>query len=291
MEKKIVDILIVRCLVQCGGEILLLRRSQTDKWRPGTWELPGGHVDIDESLEGAAMRELKEEAGIVVESVTFVESSQYIHQDGTRRLGSLFVVDISTKPTVTLSPEHDEWAWVDESNINNYEVDPFHMKVLERFGIKEEKLEQTSLIDDKITSKTTHAIVYTDGGSRGNPGPSASGYIIFNEKRQLLLEGGEYLGITTNNQAEYQAVLRALEECKKLGIRSVDYFIDSLLVVNQMKGIFQVKNRDLWPIHDRIKTLIKDFDSVQFTHVPREKNKLADAKVNEVLDNQAKRED
>jgi len=131
--------------------------------------------------------------------------------------------------------------------------------------------------------------LYADGGSRGNPGHSASGYVLLDENDEVILKSGVYLGITTNNQAEYQALKYALEEANKLGAREVDVYMDSLLVINQMKGIFKVKNRDLWPIHEAIKDLVTHFKKVSFTHVPRELNKLADAEVNETLDNEAGR--
>ena len=126
--------------------------------------------------------------------------------------------------------------------------------------------------------------IYADGGSRGNPGPSASGYVILNDEGSVLVDKGVYLGVTTNNQAEYQALKFALEEALRMHASAVDVYMDSMLVVNQMKGIFKVKNRDLWPIHDAIKVLIGSFRHVSFTHVPRELNKLADAAVNRTLD-------
>lgn len=130
--------------------------------------------------------------------------------------------------------------------------------------------------------------LYSDGGSRGNPGPSASGYVLMDENDTVIFKSGVYLGITTNNQAEYQSLKFGLEEAKKLGAREVESYMDSLLVINQMKGIFKVKNRDLWPIYESIKELVKSFKKVTFTHVPRELNKLADAEVNETLDAEAK---
>jgi ribonuclease HI len=133
----------------------------------------------------------------------------------------------------------------------------------------------------------TEVKLFGDGGSRGNPGPSASGFVIMDMHDQILHEQGVYLGITTNNQAEYQALRLGLEQAKKMGVREVHAHMDSLLVINQMKGIFKVKNRDLWPIHEAIKLLVKDFAKVSFTHVPRELNKLADAEVNKCLDAQA----
>ena len=128
------------------------------------------------------------------------------------------------------------------------------------------------------------AKLYADGGSRGNPGPSASGFVIMDENDEIVLKSGVYLGITTNNQAEYNALKFGLEQAQKMGISEVDVYMDSLLVINQMKGIFKVKNRDLWPIHESIKSMAKNFKSVSYTHVPRELNKLADAEVNTTLD-------
>lgn len=131
-------------------------------------------------------------------------------------------------------------------------------------------------------------ILYADGGSRGNPGPSACGYVLIGEGDQVLVDKGVYLGITTNNQAEYQGLKSGLQEARSMGAREVTVRLDSLLVINQMKGIFKVKNRDLWPIHDAIKQLVGQFDKVTFTHVPREMNKLADAAVNRALDEAAR---
>lgn len=126
--------------------------------------------------------------------------------------------------------------------------------------------------------------IFSDGGSRGNPGPSASGFVVMDMEDNVLVERGVYLGVTTNNVAEYTALKLALEECRKMGSKEVHAYLDSLLVVNQMKGIFKIKNRDLWPIHDAIKKLAAGFDKVDFSHVPRELNKLADAEVNKALD-------
>jgi ribonuclease HI/pterin-4a-carbinolamine dehydratase len=126
--------------------------------------------------------------------------------------------------------------------------------------------------------------IFADGGSRGNPGPSASGFVILDEEDNVLVDEGVYLGVTTNNQAEYTALKLALDKCRRMGVKEVKVYMDSLLVVNQMIGIFKVKNRDLWPIHDAIKQLVTGFRKVEFSHVPREFNKLADAAVNRALD-------
>ncbi len=140
-----------------------------------------------------------------------------------------------------------------------------------------------------VPHEGVHKIIklYTDGGSRGNPGPSASGYVLMTMDGEVIKKSGVYLGITTNNQAEYNSLKFGLEEAQKLGAREVYVYMDSLLVINQMKGKFKVKNRDLWPIYESVKELAKNFKRVEYTHVPRELNKLADAEVNETLDTEA----
>lgn len=142
--------------------------------------------------------------------------------------------------------------------------------------------------DVSNTTQKTEVKLFTDGGSRGNPGPSATGIVLMDMDDNVVTSAGKYLGITTNNQAEYQAVLQGLEIAKNYGARTIHVYMDSLLVVNQMVGIFKIKNRELWPIHQAIKDLIATFEKVNFVHVPREMNRLADAEVNKMLDSHAK---
>lgn len=136
----------------------------------------------------------------------------------------------------------------------------------------------------KLSAHPDRVKLFSDGGSRGNPGPSAGAYVILDKEDNVLEEQGFYLGVTSNNQAEYAALKAGLEASLKLGVHKVQVYMDSLLVVNQMKGIFKVKNRDLWPIHDAIKELAAKFEEIEFEHVPREFNKLADRAVNKALD-------
>lgn len=156
---------------------------------------------------------------------------------------------------------------------------------------------QTDLFENKESQKKAHlytvltdtipseVIANCDGASRGNPGLSSSGFVLINpHTQQVIVEGGEYLGITTNNQAEYRAVLLALQAAYELEIREVFFKLDSLLVVNQMNGLWKIKNKDLWPIHKLISDYRKLFKKIEFIHVRREFNKLADAMANKILD-------
>lgn len=149
--------------------------------------------------------------------------------------------------------------------------------------------EQKEESEEKNTTKITEIKLYGDGGSRGNPGPSASGYVLFDMEGNELVKNGVYLGITTNNQAEYLSLKLGLEHALKYGARIVHVHMDSLLVINQMLGKFKVKNRDLWPIHAAVKEMLPKFKKVTFVHVPRALNKEADAAVNEALDLELKK--
>ena len=125
--------------------------------------------------------------------------------------------------------------------------------------------------------------VFTDGGARGNPGPAAIGVVITTADGQIIDSYGRYLGETTNNQAEYQAVAAALESIKQYNPRKVTFHIDSELVVKQLNGQYKVKNAELKPWHTKIKQLAATY-SVEFVHVYREANKLADEQVNLAID-------
>ena len=125
--------------------------------------------------------------------------------------------------------------------------------------------------------------LYTDGGARGNPGPAASAFVIYNNKKIIAREG-KYLGVATNNQSEYNAVLLGLEKAQELKITELDCFLDSELVVKQLKLEYKVKNKDLAAIFLKAWNLSKKFKRIKFHHIPREKNKEADKVVNEILD-------
>lgn len=127
-------------------------------------------------------------------------------------------------------------------------------------------------------------IIHTDGGSRGNPGPAGIGAVLADEKGKAVKEISEYIGQATNNQAEYLAVVRALEEAKKLGAEELDFFLDSELVVKQLNREYKVKDKGLAPLFIKAYNACFGFKKVVFKHVFREKNTEADKLVNEALD-------
>jgi ribonuclease HI len=126
-------------------------------------------------------------------------------------------------------------------------------------------------------------VVFCDGGSRGNPGPSALGVVIKTTKGEIIEEIGEFLGEQTNNYAEYMAVVKAMEYLKQKNIRKADFFLDSQLVVRQLNGQYKIKSDNIKHLNQKVNELMSGLD-VSFEHVYRQDNKEADAIVNQVLD-------
>lgn len=127
---------------------------------------------------------------------------------------------------------------------------------------------------------------YTDGGARGNPGPAGAGAVVY-EGEKKIAEVKKYLGERTNNWAEYEAVVLALQEAKKRGFtgREIEMRMDSELIARQLSNIYQVKEETLWPQYMKVHNLlVAHFKHAVFVHVPREKNKEADRLVNEAID-------
>lgn len=127
-------------------------------------------------------------------------------------------------------------------------------------------------------------IIHTDGGARGNPGPAGIGVYIIDTDGRVVLEHSRYIGETTNNQAEYLAVIDALEHAKQLGGDELDFFLDSELVVRQLNRQYKVKDAGLAPLFMRVWNLSIGFRRITFTHFRREHNKQADRLVNEAID-------
>jgi probable phosphoglycerate mutase len=131
-------------------------------------------------------------------------------------------------------------------------------------------------------------VVWTDGGARGNPGPAGYGVVVTTPGGEILAELAEGIGWATNNVAEYRGVIAGLQRAKALGARRVQVRADSLLVVNQQKGLWKVKNAGLRPLWAEAGRLAGGFERVTWQHVPRERNRRADALANQAMDAQGR---
>ncbi len=127
-------------------------------------------------------------------------------------------------------------------------------------------------------------VAYVDGGSRGNPGVAGAGAYITDTEGVVVGEFKRHIGNATNNVAEYEALLLALNEARDMGCKELEVFADSELVVRQIRGEYKVKNEGLKPLYLKAVSLIKFFKTFSITHVVREKNKEADRLANEAMD-------
>jgi len=279
----------VRAIIYREGKILLLRRATGRETILGKYELPGGKIEYGEQPEDTLRRCLHDEVGVHLQTAQLFDAITYIDHDDRDIQYIVIVYNVALQKEhsdIHLSKNYNRYQWILESEIQREEVTDLSqlvLGILQQDKIIDETTQKSDNLDVKNTLKDS-VVVYSDGGSRGNPGPSAAGYVIVDDRQEVVAQGGEYLGITTNNQAEYQGVRIGLERALQMGYRRVDFRIDSMLVVNQMNGVYKIKNRELWPIHERIRELMSEFDGVTFSHVNREFNQLADGMVNRTLD-------
>lgn len=127
-------------------------------------------------------------------------------------------------------------------------------------------------------------VLHTDGGSRGNPGKAAAGWVIYSPNKQIISKGSKFLGIKTNNFAEYTAIIEGIKECLEKKISYLIVRMDSELAVKQINGLYKIKNAQIKLFTDEIFILRKNFKKIVFTHVYRENNTEADKMVNICLD-------
>ncbi|MBI2979667.1 MAG: ribonuclease HI family protein [Chloroflexi bacterium] len=131
--------------------------------------------------------------------------------------------------------------------------------------------------------KVKRAVIFTDGASRGNPGPAAIGVVMTDEQGKLIAAVSQAIGTSTNNQAEYRAIIAALEKAIGLGVSQVEAYSDSELLVKQINGQYRVKNASLKSLYQQVKRLQNQFGVFTIAHIPREQNREADSLANNVL--------
>lgn len=254
------------------------------------------HIEIENIFNGTqtATLRIEDEKDLTVDDVVCVidkvkeenpaswkkVGEAIINRVTTQRLGDLDINEGNFERFGSTAEMYEQMALFYGDVIN----DSVHVKVVE-FNFKPYNKEEQFEIDDaKNTTNIREIKLYGDGGSRGNPGPSASGFVLMDMQNNIIEINGEFLNITTNNQAEYHSLRLGLERARQLGAEIVHVFMDSMLVVNQMNGIFRVKNAELKGVHNNIIDLAKSFKQIDYTHVPRELNKIADGEVNRILD-------
>lgn len=289
MGKSMNQRIAVRGIIKREGKTLLIRRATGRESILGLYEIPGGRLAYGEQPEDTLRRYLHEDIGLHIDRALLFDVVTYIDHDDRNIQYAVITYNVTIADghhEPRLGTNYDQYIWQSLDNVQHNsltDLTQLLLGIVHQDEIMDKKSTQLEEIVENIATDI-EAIIYADGGSRGNPGPSASGFVIMNNQQQVIAQGGEYLGITTNNQAEYQGVRQGLEKALELGLKRIDFRLDSMLVVNQMNGIYTIKNRDLWPINERIRDLVRKFERVTFSHVPRELNQLADGEVNRALD-------
>ncbi len=246
------------------------------------WEIPTGKIRFGEQPEEAMDRMLEEYLGIEVTAKTELKDVvTFSAPQGSSQLSNLYIIyNVTLDPETKIVPQerYTAYKYIKMSEISGYHLDEASMMALE--------IEHDEHDRNNYKTVANSATVYTDGCSRGNPGPAGIGYYIVGPNGEVLACGGEFIGFATSRVAEYYALRAGCEKALELGLKSVRFVSDSLMMVNQMNGVYKVKNRDLLPIHQDVEELIKNFEACAFIHVAREQNAKADEQANLAVDRQ-----
>ncbi|MBO7664394.1 reverse transcriptase-like protein [Candidatus Saccharibacteria bacterium] len=272
-------------IVRNANGVLVLKKYRGRSEAPVFWELPTGKIAFGEQPEEAMVRVMSEYVGLTVTSVKIKDAITFLAPEGASQLSNLYIVYEVMVGGETVKPEprdrYSAYKFLKDYVGSGIKLDAATLSVLE---IEDDRAVAGVRSKGDIRGAVNSATIYVDGSSRGNPGAAGIGYYIVGEDGQLIKRGGEFIGFATSRVAEYYALKEGIEQAINLGFKSVRFVSDSLMVVNQMNGIFKVKNKDISVIYEEIKGLLKQFDVVVFTHVPRLQNAAADKEANLAID-------
>ena len=260
--------------------VLVLKRNRGRSQAPVFWELPTGKIKFGEQPEEAMARSLAEYTGLSATSVRLKDVITFLAQEGSSQLSNLYIIyelGIKDKPKPAPRERYTAYKFIKDFTKANVHLNETSVSVLE--------IEESKVTSDRISPRSTaNAItINVDGASRGNPGPSGIGYCIY-DNGQIIERGGEFIGFATSRLAEYLAMRRGIERAIELGYQTAKFVSDSLMVVNQLNGVFHVKNRDIASVYQDIQQKLENFDAVSFKHVPRSENSIADFEANSAID-------
>lgn len=258
--------------------VLLLKRVRGRLDDSPIWELPTGKIAFGEQPEEAMVRTVFDYLGVKTKSLKLIDAVTFVAIEGSSQMGNLYIVyEVQLEKGAKLEPRDRYSAY---RYLKNGDGGPRMNEATLAVLAIEGHNGQTG----EMRAAANGATVYVDGSSRGNPGPAGVGYYIVGEDGSILKRGGEFIGFATSRVAEYYALKTGCEKALELGLKSVRFVSDNLMLVNQMNGIYKVKNADLLPIYDEIQKLLEKFEACAFVHVNRELNTEADAEANVAID-------
>ena len=260
--------------------VLILKRNRGRSDAPVFWELPTGKIKFGEQPEEAMARSLSEYTGYRASSIKLRDVITFLNLEGSSRLSNLYIVyDVEVVGNAQPVPRdrYTSYKFIKDFTTANVRLNEASLSV---FEIMENKVDNTRISARETANSVS---IYVDGASRGNPGPAGVGYYVIGVDGKVIERGGKFIGFATSRVAEYYAMKNGVELAVQMGLRSVHFFSDSLMVVNQLNGIFSIKNPDIIPIYTAILKLLDSFDSVSFTHIPRIENLVADSEANQAI--------
>lgn len=261
--------------------VLVLKRSRGRSEAPVFWELPTGKIKSGEQPEESMARSLTEYTGLVVSSIKLKDAVTFLAPEGSNQLNNLYIVyELGVVGEIKPAPRerYTAYKFIKDFATTNIRLSETSASVLE---IEEGK---TTSSHSSPRDTVNSIIINVDGASRGNPGPSGIGYCIYDNSGHIIEQGGEFIGFATSRLAEYYAMRKGIERAIELGYKTARFVSDSLMVVNQLNGIFHVKNQDIAPIYEDIQKELEKFDATSFKHVPRSENLIADREANLAID-------
>lgn len=264
-------------IIKTEEGVLVFKRSKGRSEAPVFWELPTGKIKFGEQPEEAMVRSLNEYTGLTASTMKLKDVITFLAPEGATRLSNLYIVyELGIKNDDKPIPRdrYTAFKFVKEFASSSVRLDEASMSVIE--------IEEGKTISGRAMSRDTvnSVIINVDGASRGNPGPSGIGYCIYNSDGHIIKQGGEFIGFATSRMAEYYAMRKGIELAIEMGYKKARFVSDSLMVVNQLNGIFTVKNHDILPVYEDILSKLGEFEAVSFTHTNREKNVIADHEAN-----------
>ena len=285
----------VTAICEHEGKVLLLKRAAGRVVGMDNYELPTGKIVFGEQPDEAMARIIYENLAVQAQELMLEDVVTFTNLESASALANLFVVfrvNFDAQAEIKLTNErHVAYSWQEVERVNELRLDEASGMVLQIIQNKAnrpklaERMANFGQEGEGGNLTASGAItVYTDGGSRGNPGPSGVGYYILDADGKEIKRGGEFLGMSNSRLAEYYGLKEGLEQAIELGYKRVNFMSDSLMMVNQLNGVYQVKNKDLMQVYSDVLKLLENLDSFSFTHVPRSKNTEADAEVNKIID-------
>lgn len=175
---------------------------------------------------------------------------------------------ISSSPNISISPSRPDLNISSSTHLTISSVS------------EESKLPISATKRPRLCDSSSSVKLFTDGASKNNPGEAGIGFALYDSFDSIILTGKQFIGIHTNNFAEYTALLQGLKTCLKYSYEYVDAYLDSELIVKQLKGEYRVKSPDLQPLYKQVESLKKQFRSFTVTHIPRSLNSKADSLAN-----------